>query len=163
MEAVTSHPPPLPIIRKAPSPIKVPVLEHWLRDYPDKEAAQYLSSAFKFGFHIPAIGNRVAPRANNLSLVRGWEYIVQQNIHKEVAEGRVPGPFAAPPVVNLRVSPLGVVLKKTPGEFRLIHHLSFTAGGSVNDRIPQKLCSIQYTLFDAAVCMVQSYRRGRAS
>ena len=43
----------------------------------------------------------------------------------------------------------------SPGEFRLIHHLAFPEGESVNDRIPQNLCTICNISFDAVVCMVQ--------
>lgn len=34
------------------------------------------------------------------------------------------------------MSPLGIVPKKAPGEFNLIHHLSFPRGNSVNSGIP---------------------------
>lgn len=55
------------------------------------------------------------------------------------------GPFITPPVANLRVSPLGIVPKKASGEYRLINHLSYRKGNSVNDRIPEQLCSVRYT------------------
>ena len=79
------------------------------------------------------------------------ERVVQEKIAKEVQEGRVFGPFTTPPLV----SPLGIVPKKTPGEFRLILHLSYPDGGSVNDAIPQELCTICYTSFDEAVSIVR--------
>lgn len=40
------------------------------------------------------------------------------------------------------------------GKFRLIHHLSHPKRGSVNDAIPDHMCSVQYTSFDKAVCLV---------
>lgn len=52
------------------------------------------------------------------------EEVVHSTIDKVVQAGCVLGPFAEPPFPNLRVSPLGVVPKKPPGEFGLIHHLS---------------------------------------
>ncbi len=55
----------------------------------------------------------------------------------------------------MRISPLGLVPKKQPNEFRLIHHLSYPAGQSLNDYIDPELCSVQYTTFDDAVKMVQ--------
>lgn len=58
------------------------------------------------------------------------------------------------------VSPLGVVPKKELGKFRLIHHLSFPKGGSVNDAIDQGECSVTYTSFDAAVGWVCRYGKG---
>ena len=80
---------------------------------------------------------------------------MQDKIDKEVREGRVLGPFPEPPLATLRVSPLGVVPKKTPGQFRLIQHLSFPEGASVNDAIPQEFCTVRYTSFDEAVRMVR--------
>ena len=100
-------------------------------------AGKFLIDGFMFGFHIPFMGDRVASWADNLKLVKGQEDIVRQKIGKEVKEGWVLGPFPAPTVKNLRVLSLGIVPKKAPEEFRLIHHLSFLAGDSVNDRIPQ--------------------------
>ena len=65
------------------------------------------------------------------------------------------GPFTTPPLDTLRASPLGIVPKKPPGEFRLIQHLSYPEGGSVNDAIPQEQCTVRYTSFDEAVSMVR--------
>ena len=86
--------------------------------------------------------------------------VVRWKIQKEVAERRVAGPFVESPVPNLRISPLGVIPKKTPGEFHLIHHLSYPEGESVIDMIPQELCMVRYTSFDAAIHMVQACGNG---
>ena len=85
------------------------------------------------------------------------ESIVQQKIDKEVREGQVLRPFPTLPLENLRVSPLGIVPKKALYEFCLIHHLSFPEGISVNDAIPQELCTVRYTSFDEAVNMIRKY------
>ena len=95
---------------------------------------------------------------SNLKSVKGMEEVVR--IQKEVAEGRVAGPFAEPPVPTLHISPLGMVPKKLPGEFGLIHHLSYPASESVNDMISQELCKVRYTSFDAAIPMVRSRGTG---
>lgn len=58
------------------------------------------------------------------------EHIVRDKTAKEVAVGRVLGPFEAYPLPNFSISPLGVVPKKAPGEFCLIHHLSYPKGTS---------------------------------
>ena len=142
-------------LEKGPSPIKLEVLEAWLKGYPCRADADYLLKGFRFGFRIPASGKRSACWAKNLSSVKGMEDVVQRKINKEVSEGRVLGPFSEPPIRNLRISPLGIVPKKTQGEFRLIHHLSFPEGASVNDAIPSELCSVRYTSLDEAVCMVR--------
>ncbi|XP_053152458.1 uncharacterized protein LOC128345096 [Hemicordylus capensis] len=44
------------ILEKGPSPVRLPVLEHLLRDYPLRAQAQYLRQGFIFGFHIPYLG-----------------------------------------------------------------------------------------------------------
>ncbi|XP_061485677.1 uncharacterized protein LOC133386068 [Rhineura floridana] len=54
----------------------------------------------------------------------------------------------------------GIVPKKAAGEFRLIHHLSHPRGQSVNDFIPDSLCTVHYTSFDAAVRMVRACGNG---
>ncbi|XP_066430821.1 vomeronasal type-2 receptor 26-like [Eleutherodactylus coqui] len=61
------------------------------------------------------------------------------------------GPFQEPPLADFVVSPLGVVPKREPNKFRLIHHLSYSKGASVNDGIDAELCSVVYTSFDAAI------------
>ena len=61
--------------------------------------------------------------------------VVDLKIEKELLAGRLSGPFEMPPLSPFRVSPLRVIPKKTPGEFRHIHHLSYPKGSSVNDGI----------------------------
>jgi hypothetical protein len=56
---------------------------------------------------------------------------------------------------NLRCSPIGLVPKKAPGEFRLIHHLSWPESKSVNDFIDPSMSSVKYSLFDDAIELVQ--------
>ncbi|XP_053098810.1 uncharacterized protein LOC128322103 isoform X1 [Hemicordylus capensis] len=147
---------PHPLRIKGPSPVRLRVLQRLLLDYPDHSAALYLLSGFRDGFRIPSSARRGLSNSRNLRSVVGKEEIVLRKIRKEVATGRVMGPFASPPFPGLRVSPLGVVPKKVPGEFRLIHHLSHPRGSSVNDGIPDSLCSVRYTSFDEAVKVVRS-------
>lgn len=56
--------------------------------------------------------------------------------------------------------PLWLVPKKTPGDFRMIHHLSYPIGQSVNDFIDPALCSVTYTSSDTAISMVQDLGQG---
>ncbi|XP_068675471.1 tripartite motif-containing protein 2-like [Montipora foliosa] len=53
----------------------------------------------------------------------------------------------------------GVVPKKTPGEFRLIHHLSYPDGSSVNDFIPDQFSSVQYASIGDAITLIKSLGR----
>ena len=68
---------------------------------------------------------------------------------------RIAGPFQAPPFSTLRVSPLGVVPKKTPGEFRLIHHLSFPWGTSINDGILPEHSTVAYSWVDDTISLIK--------
>lgn len=49
--------------------------------------------------------------------------------------------------------------KQEPHKLRLIHHLSFPQGSSVNGIDPE-LCSVSYASFDAAEAWVQKFGRG---
>lgn len=138
-------------LEKGPSPINLTVLASCLKNYPDSEAKLRLLKGFLEGFRIPSSPPTAPFWSANLRSVRGMEDVVRAKIGKEVKAGRVLGPFADPPIPNLRVSPLGVVPKKAPGQFRLIHHLSYPKGESVNDNVPTHLCSVRYTSLDEAV------------
>ena len=81
-------------------------------------------------------------------------------LDKEWSGGRISGPFSSPPVANFVSSPLGVVPKKTPGEFRIIHHLSYPDGSSVNDFIPSEKSTVQYASISDAIAMIKCIGRG---
>ncbi|XP_066444898.1 uncharacterized protein [Eleutherodactylus coqui] len=83
-----------------------------------------------------------------------------EKLLKEVELGRMAGPFREPPFVNLRVSPLGLVPKKEAGKFRLIHHLSYPSGESVNDGISKEQAAVSYASFDCAVALVRQAGKG---
>ncbi|XP_052799424.1 uncharacterized protein LOC128231043 [Mya arenaria] len=53
--------------------------------------------------------------------------------------------------LNLRINPIGLVPKKAAGQFRMIHHLSYPKGSSVNDFIDEDLSTVNYSSFDDAV------------
>lgn len=72
----------------------------------------------------------------------------------EVNAGGIAGPFSYRPISNLRVSPIGLVPKKTGG-IRLITNLSSPINGSVNDFIDTSYTSVQYSSFDRAVVMIK--------
>lgn len=83
-----------------------------------------------------------------------------QRLQQESKAKRIAGPFSAPPFPNLQVSPLGLVPKKAPGEFRLIHNLSYPEGNSINDHIPDHLCTVQYQSVDTAISLIQQLGPG---
>ena len=127
----------------------------YLDNYPNRVDALKIYNGFRFGFQLHYSGPVKSYESKNLKSAMQNPSIVQDKIQKEIHAGRVGGPFRHPPLNNFRVSPLGLVPKKEPGDFRLIHHLSYPKGESVNDNIDHDLCSVQYTRFDSAVEMVQ--------
>ena len=52
------------------------------------------------------------------------------------------------------ISPVGLVPKKKPGEFRLIHHLSHPRDNSVNSGIPREFTSVSYHTVDQAIAIL---------
>ena len=82
---------------------------------------------------------------------------MSQYLAKECEAGHTAGPFATPPFDNMHVSPLGVVPKKEPGNWRLISH---PPGHSVNDGIPVKEFSLKYISVDTAMDAAMMLGRG---
>ncbi|RLJ22836.1 hypothetical protein DJ031_00175 [bacterium endosymbiont of Escarpia laminata] len=114
---------------------------------------EYLLQGFTSGFSIGCIG--LPPQLNvgmrNLKSADEFPGVIDHKLSKELGLGRVLGPFEVPPPLrNYIISPLGVVPKKAAGEFRMIHHLSYPEGSSVNDFIPKEFSSVRYaTIYDA--------------
>ena len=61
--------------------------------------------------------------------------ILFSELSKELDARRIAGLF-------FRTSPVGIVPEKVPNEFRLIHHLSYLKGLSVNGSIPDNCSSV---------------------
>ena len=76
---------------------------------------------FSFGFRVEFVGTSQLRLASNLRSAKDQPEILAAKLEKEWSAGRVVGPFSRPPFDNFISSPLGVVPKKTPGEFRIIH------------------------------------------
>ena len=57
---------------------------------------------------------------------------------------------------------MGLNPKKSPGEFRLIHHLSFPEGHSINSHIPKLSSSVHYAKIVDAIRLVRRTGRGGA-
>lgn len=140
------------------TPVQVSLLRQFLEGY-DDELKTFLCEGFKQGFRLQYQGPRRQRFSSNLISVHQHESIVADKLHKEIALGRIAGPFTVPPFSNLQCSPIGIVPKKEIGEFRLIHHLSYPDGASINDFIPDELCSVSYTTIDDAVQLIKALGR----
>ena len=75
---------------------------------------------------------------------------------QEIKLGRIGGPYTQPPCQPFISSPIGLVPKRNPGSFRLIHHLSHPNASSVNDGIPQELRTVQYTSVGHAIKTIKA-------
>lgn len=70
-------------------------------------------------------------------------------VGKELAHRRkAASPFRNTPLTHRRRFPQDTVPKKTPGEFRLVYHLSYPEGERVNDYIDTLLCSVSFVPLD---------------
>jgi len=112
-----------------------------------------------FQFVIWAVSPH-AFRSPNLKSVFEHPDEVNSKLQKEILAGRIVGPLDKPPFKSFRISPLGIVPKRAPGEFHLIHHLSYPSGFSVNDGIPKELASVHYATIDDAVKLIMSLGKG---
>ena len=136
-----------------PTPIKFNRLLYLLSGY-NHSTVMFLSNGFAYRFPLHFQGIWESSQAKNLLSAIQNPTVIDAKIAKELAAGRLASPFDSPPISPFIVSPLGVVPKKSPGKFRLIHHLSFPKGASVNDGISHENSTVCYaTIGDAMRCM----------
>lgn len=132
------------------TPIKVDLLLSYLKNYTCTEDAKILADGFVNGFNLQFEGARVTNNCENLLSVKQNPQVAWEKVMKEVSLGRIAGPFDTCPISNLKLSPIGLIPKKD-GTWRLIQHLSYPSGGSINDFIDPQLCSVNYTSMDEVV------------
>lgn len=130
-----------------------------LKNYPNKVDAAELLSGFTNGFHIKYKGPRISLISKNLKSADEQKIVTQDKLKREVELRRMAGPFIHKPISTLRTSPIGVVPKKDGG-WRLITHLSYPHGNSVNDYIDPEDCTVHYASFDQVIEMVSSLGKG---
>ena len=82
----------------------------------DIQKGNELYSGFSSGFSLHYSGARTPSDSKNLKSANINADIVKQKIQAEIDAGRVAGPFDSRPIPTLRVSPLGLVPKREPGE-----------------------------------------------
>lgn len=137
-----------------PTPVLVPMLKSVLKHYP-LSLSNYLINGFTYGFSIHFFGMRTDFQSKNLKSADESPEVVDTKLASELQAGRIAGPFSHLPLPNFRVSPIGVVPKKAPSQYRLIHHLSFPEGSSVNDGISKEFASVQYSSVDDAIKLIK--------
>ena len=133
-----------------PTPVKPKILDVYLKGY-DTNLHKYLVSGFQEGFKLNNCNYTISDNDKTLSSARQLPKIVEVKINKELQSGRLLGPYSKSPYHNPVISPLGLREKKVPGEYRLIHHLSYPHGSSVNDGIPREYATVQYSTLSQAI------------
>lgn len=132
-----------------------------LRGY-DNMDKNILVAGFTYGFRIPSTISKDPPKhgyTNHQSVLVHMD-IVQAKIDKEISKGRISGPHDHPPLTDMIISPLGLVPKKDPGDYRVIHDLSFPKSNSVNSHIDPCFSGVEYEVLDNCVAIIQSLGRG---
>ncbi|CAC5398504.1 unnamed protein product [Mytilus coruscus] len=140
------------------TPVKVDRLGYWLKGYNIK-MYNYLVNGFKYGFDVGFRGFVHHNTVDNLLSAKTKPDIVRQKIQNEINANRFVGPFDSKPFTEMQLSPLGLAEKKMPGTYRMIHHLSFPEGSSINDNIPQDKCSVQYASIHDAIELIKTVGR----
>ena len=143
----------------AVTPVRPSVLRQYLENYDNQTVAKLLFDGFNKGFKLQYEGPRSPTVCKNLKSIELHQEDALALVMKEVHLGRIAGPFPYKPFSNLRISPVGLIPKKD-GSWRLIHHLSYPEGGSINDFIDHKYCTVNYTSFDTALEMLEKLGTG---
>ena len=133
-----------------PTPVKHLALAACLEGYEFTEK-EFLVTGFREGFNLGSLASNLTGRPDNLQSARVLPHIVTEKLKKEISLGRIAGPFMHPPFEPFHVSPLGLVPKKKPNAYRMIHHLSYPEGNSVNDFIPAEYTSVRYSTIAEAI------------
>lgn len=118
----------------------------------------FLFKGFVNGFAIPCMGLEKSTRYECDIFgfdARGCE----RKVGKELAHRRkAASPFRNTPLTHRRRFPQDTVPEKTPGEFRLVHHLSYPEGERVNDYIDTLLCSVSFVPLDQVMQITRNSR-----
>lgn len=111
-----------------------------------------------FGIGYTGQRTRQKPkRHRNLKSAIQHADVVDKKLAKECKLLRVIGPFPTLPELDgAKISPLGAVPKKTAEDYRLIRHMSFPEGESVNDGIPPENSTVHYATIEDATKAIKA-------
>ena len=140
---------------KMPTPIKADKLDLYLNGY-DSYLRNYLVCGFKKGFRLNSFSWTHSDNNKVLTSATQHPDIVDSKLLKEAKAGRILGPLNCSPFDKFIMSPLGLVPKKVEGQYRVIHHLSYPSGSSVNDGISKEFSSVKYANISQAIKLIIS-------
>ena len=93
----------------------------------DDDLCTHLTLGYQLGFRFHSTfkspPTTTVPRNHQSALSNPTA--MDDKLAAELAASRIEGPFASPPLPLMVFSPLGLVPKKEPGKFRIIHDLSY--------------------------------------
>ena len=79
--------------------------------YTNVDDVQLLLQGFKDGFRLIYVGPRTSCSSQNLLSAERHQKETKGKLAKEIALGRIIGPFRGKPISKLRISPIGLVQK----------------------------------------------------
>lgn len=139
-----------------PTSVNAQTLAHELQGY-DLDLISYLVSGFQLGFKLGCVGEPYHRVHKNHNSVYQNPGVVHEKISNELALGRISEPHMQVPFENYVCSPLGLVPKKAPGEFRIIHDLSFPKHQSVNSFIPKSNSQVEYESIEHVIQLIKRF------
>ena len=137
-------------------------IQQLLSNFPDQAAAKRLVENLSFGHSLEYKGPIQSRWSSNLKSVFENPKAAQEKIDKEVAMGRIAGPFNSVKQSGLNsliVSPIGLVPKSDKG-VRLIHHLSHPWGEGINAYIDDEASKVVFAKFDQAIKLASIQGKG---
>ena len=160
MPAVSSGSPGHPALQAVRTPLNVSAWREALRNHPDQTLAHYLIKGLSEGFRIGFDRSHGLVSTNrNLPSATEQAEVFAEYLEKEVALGRVIGPF--PPGPTWHINRVGVIPKgHTPGKWRMITDLSHPPAASVNDGIDRELCTLSYITVEQVAATLSRLGRG---
>ena len=149
-----------PLDKHAPrTPIDVSQLEYELRSHPNQAWCSGLIKSLRHGVRIGFQGQRTTRTNRNLHSAFHHPGVIDKELQKECARGRMAGPYQDPPLTNLQCAGVGVVPKKD-GSWRMIMHLSAPQQGSINEGIDKETYSLRYSNIDDATRLIAAVGKG---
>ena len=120
-----------------PTPLRVECLQVLLQHHPQQDRVCYVLNGLSHGFSLEYEGQQSFRAPDNLPSADTKPELIWERLYKEVQLGRMWGLFKEPPFQHLMCSQSDWYPKKDSEEMRMIMHLSFPYGSSINDFIDQ--------------------------
>ena len=136
---------------RLPTPVKVSCLSAYLNNY-DPVLKCFLVDGFTHGFDLGDGSDTTTSLPPNSASVNLAPQKITEKLSSEILAGRLAGPFDSPPFSPFHVSPISLRPKKNPGEYRLIHDLSYPYDEtSINFNIPPDKRHVKYSSVGEAI------------